>query len=61
MGGYYRVVVRGFGIYLFAGGHGHVTLRGSSVNPRADGTYSVDGGRFRSLPEGPAQRKIGGG
>ena len=43
IGGCYRVVVRGFGVYLFAGGHGHVTLRGSSVNPRADGWYSVDG------------------
>ena len=24
IGGFYRVVVRGFGVYLFAGGHGHV-------------------------------------
>jgi hypothetical protein len=61
MGGRYRVVVRGSGVYLFAGGHGHVTLRGSSVNPRADGTYSVNGGTFRSLPQGSVQRKIGGG
>ena len=61
MGGFYRVVVRGFGIYLFAGGHGHVTLRGSSVNLRADGQYSVDGSKFRSLPQAPLQRKIGGG
>src|SRR4051794_4190691 len=61
MGAFYRVVVRGSGIYLFAGGHGHVTLRGSSVNRRADGTYSVNGGAFRSLPEGPLQRKIGRG
>jgi len=60
MGGFYRVVVRGSGVYLFAGGHGHVTLRGSSVNPRADGSYSVDASRFRSLPQGPVQRKIGG-
>jgi hypothetical protein len=61
IGGFYRVVVRGFGVYLFAGGHGHVTFRGSSVNPRADGTYSVNGGAFRSLPEGPVPRKIGRG
>src|SRR5512133_386403 len=39
MGGFYRVVVRGSGVYLFAGGHGHVTFRGSSVNPGADGEY----------------------
>jgi hypothetical protein len=61
MGGRYRVVVRGFGVYLFAGGHGHVKFRGSSVNPRADGWYSVDASKFRSLPQGPVERKIGGG
>jgi hypothetical protein len=59
MGGYYRVVVRGSGVYLFAGGHGHVAFRGSSVNPGADGTYSVNAGKFRSLPQGPVQLKIG--
>jgi len=61
MGGFYRVVVRGSGVYLFAGGHGNVTLRGSSVYPRADGTYSVDGRRFRSLPAQPLKRKIARG
>jgi len=61
MGGYYRVVVRGSGIYLFAGGHGNVTLQGSSFAPRADGTYSVDGRRFRSLPTRMLNRKIGRG
>jgi hypothetical protein len=61
MGGFYRVVVRGSGIYLFAGGHGHVALRGSSHYPLADGTYSVSGGRFRSLPARLVTRKIGGG
>ena len=59
MGGAYRVVVRGSGVYLFAGGHGTVTLEGSSVYPRSDGAYSVDGRRFRSLPAEPLQRKIG--
>jgi hypothetical protein len=61
MGGSYRVVVRGSGVYLFAGGQGHVTFRGSSVNRRADGSYSVNGATFRSLPQGPVQRKLGGG
>lgn len=62
VGGYYRVVVRGSGIYLFAGGtQGHVTLRGSSYNPRADGTFSVNGGIFRSMPTRPLTRKLGGG
>jgi hypothetical protein len=61
MGGRYRVVVRGSGVYLFAGGHGHVTFRGSSVNRRRDGWYSVTGSAFRSLPQGPVLRKIGRG
>jgi hypothetical protein len=60
-GGLYRVVVRGSGVYLFAGGQGHVTVQGSSVYPHADGKYSVDGGAWRSLPKKPVTRKIGGG
>jgi hypothetical protein len=60
-GGLYRVVVRGSGVYLFAGGQGHVTVQGSSVYKRDDGKYSVDGAPFRSLPERPVTRKIGGG
>jgi hypothetical protein len=58
-GGTYRVVVRGSGVYLFAGGEGNVTLRGSSVYPGADGTYSVDGRTPRSLPANPLKRKLG--
>jgi hypothetical protein len=61
MGGFYRVVVRGSGVYLFAGGQGHVTLQGSSHYPRHDGEFSVSGGRFRSLPEKPLTRQIGRG
>jgi hypothetical protein len=60
MGGRYHVVIRGTGVYLFAGGKGSVKLQGSSY-VRADGTYSVDGGRPRSLPKRLAKRKIGGG
>jgi hypothetical protein len=59
-GGFYRVVVRGSGVYLFAGGHGHVTL-GGSVYRHFDGRYSVNGGPFRSLPEKPVTRQIRGG
>jgi hypothetical protein len=66
MGGTYRVVVRGSGVYLFAGGQCqhvkcHVKLQGSSHYPLHDGEYSVDGGRFRSLPEKPLTRQIGRG
>jgi hypothetical protein len=61
MGGAYRVVVRGAGVYLFAGGHGSVLLHGSSVYPGSDGAYSVDGRPFRSLPPRPLTHTIGGG
>jgi hypothetical protein len=60
-GGYYRVVVRGSGVYLFVGGSGNVTLHGSSFQPRQDGTYSIDGGRFRTLPTRSVTRQIGRG
>jgi hypothetical protein len=61
IGGYYRVVVRGAGIYLFAGGHGSVTLHGSTTYPGADGTYSIGGRRFLSLPKLSLTRSIGRG
>lgn len=54
----YLVVVRGSGVYLFAGGHGHVTLRGSSYQ-RKHGRYVVDGGRWRPLPTKAVKRRIG--
>jgi Ca2+-binding RTX toxin-like protein len=60
MGGFYRVVVRGAGVYLFAGGKGNVTLQGSSVNRRTDGVYALNGGAFRSLPTTPLARPLRG-
>ena len=60
MGGRYHVVIRGTGVYLFAGGQGSVKLQGSSY-VRPDGKYSVNGGRSRSLPTRLVKRKIGGG
>jgi hypothetical protein len=59
MGGSYRIVVRGAGIYLFAGGKGLVRLEGSRFNPNQDGRYSVNGRTFRSLPKTRVSRKIG--
>ncbi|HEU5477398.1 MAG TPA: hypothetical protein VFU64_06160 [Gaiellaceae bacterium] len=59
--GAYRVVVRGAGVYLFAGGNGTVTLQGSSVYPNSDGTYAIDGRSFRSLPKGKLKYAIGRG
>ncbi len=60
MGGLYRVVIRGTGVYLFAGGRGWVRVQGSSY-VRSDGRYSVNGGRARSLPKRPIKRTIGRG
>ena len=60
-GGLYRVVVRGAGLYVFAGGRGTVKLQGSLANPRTDGWYSVDAGRWRSMPTKSVTRGIGRG
>lgn len=60
-GGYYRMVVRGSGIYLYVGGQGHVELHGSSFNQKSDGTYSIDGRAFRSLPPQPMTYQLGQG
>jgi len=61
IGGAYRVVIRGSGVSLFAGGHGSVTLQGSSLYRTKDGHYAIDGGAFRSLPALPAMFKFGRG
>jgi hypothetical protein len=61
LGDYFRVVVRGSGIYLFAGGQGRVKLHGSSLDPGGDGTYSIGGAAFRSLPAHVLKRRIGRG
>lgn len=60
-GGFYRVVVRGSGVYIFAGGHGKVWLQGSSNNRQPDGTYSVNGSAFRSMPTHQVKRQFGRG
>ena len=56
--GTYKVVIWGSGVYVFAGGHGNVTLTGSSDTPRSDGSYSLNGGDFVSVPL-QAQKTIG--
>jgi hypothetical protein len=61
IGGAYRVVVRGSGVYIFAGGQGSVTLRGSSVYPNSDGRYSIDDAPWSSLPTQRLRFRIGGG
>jgi hypothetical protein len=58
VGGSWLVVVYGSGISLYAGGIGSVSLHGSVFAPRADGRYSFNGGRFRSLPPGVVEGKL---
>lgn len=60
VGGVLRVVVHGFGVYLFAGGGGNAILQGSSVSPSHDGSYALDGGSFHSLPAHPRKLRVGG-
>jgi hypothetical protein len=59
VGGFYRVVIRGTGVYLFAGGiRGTVALQGSSIYKNHDGTYSINGSRPLSLPAQRLMRTI---
>lgn len=58
VGGVWRVVVYGAGVSLYAGGALRVTLHGSVAYPSADGEYSIDGGRFVSLPSGLVTRRF---
>jgi hypothetical protein len=49
--GTYRVVIWGSGVYLFASGdQGQVWFTGNADATTSDGTYSLDGGDWRSLP-----------
>lgn len=59
VGGVWRIVVSGAGVALYAGGEGLAHLHGSVAFPRGDGTYSIDGGRFVSLPSGVVTRRLG--
>ena len=59
VGGVWRVVVRGSGVSLFAGGEGKVSLHGSVVYPGNDGEYSIDDGQFASLPSGIVKTRLG--
>ncbi len=48
VGGTYKIVIWGSGVYVFAGGQGRVWLTGQTSG--YDGQYSLNGGDFRSLP-----------
>ncbi len=60
VGGFWRVVVYGAGVSLYAGGLGRVRLHGSVDYPGSDGVYSFNGGKFASLPSGVVARTLGG-
>ena len=53
IGGNYRITINGSGIFLSAVGHGYATLNGAGDRPDIgpDGTYSVNDGPFKSLPD----------
>ena len=59
VGGVWRVVIYGAGVSTYAGGEGRVSLHGSVSYPGTDGEYSIDGGRFVSLPSGVLTRRLG--
>jgi hypothetical protein len=58
VGGTYKVVIWGSGVYVFAGGQGTVTLSGSADSPSTDGQFSLNGGEFLSIPF-QAEKTIG--
>jgi hypothetical protein len=53
IGGKYKLLVRGSGIFLSVVGRGVVTLDGSGDNPdvERDGVYSLNDQPYRSLPD----------
>jgi hypothetical protein len=50
VGGTYTILIYGSGIDVVALGTGTVALTGLVDNPSADGTFSLDGSDFHSLP-----------
>ena len=50
VGGTYRITIWGSDVDLSAVGHGYVWLTGLSDPTTGDGTYSLNGAAFRSLP-----------
>jgi len=55
IGGNYRIVISGSGIFLSAVGHGYTTINGAGNDPDIagtfDGTYSLNDGPYKSLPD----------
>jgi hypothetical protein len=57
IGGKYLITLKGSGIFLSAVGHGYATLNGAGDDPNIpgsfDGTYSLNDGPYKSLPDEP--------
>jgi hypothetical protein len=55
IGGKYKIAINGAAIYLSAVGHGYAILNGDGDDPdvASDGTYSLNDGPYRSLPDQP--------
>jgi hypothetical protein len=52
IGGKYLITLKGSGIFLSAVGHGYATLNGAGdAGVDFDGTYSVNDGPYKSLPD----------
>jgi hypothetical protein len=53
IGGRYQISIKGAAIYLSAVGHGYAVLNGAGDDPEvaSDGTYSLNDGPFKSLPD----------
>ncbi|HLY94004.1 MAG TPA: hypothetical protein VKP14_04070 [Gaiellaceae bacterium] len=51
----YAITVYGSGVYLLAIGQGKAILSGSPSDPLDDGSYSLNGGDFHSLPGVPSK------
>ncbi len=55
IGGKYLITLKGSGIFLSAVGQGYATLNGAGDDPNIpgtfDGTYSVNDGPYKSLPD----------
>jgi hypothetical protein len=59
VGDTYRITIYGSGVGLVASGSGNAIVTGSPDVPTRDGSYSLNGNDFRSLPATPTKLQIG--
>jgi hypothetical protein len=53
IGGKYQILIKGTGSYLSAVGYGYAVMNGAGDDPNviSDGTYSLNDGPYKSLPD----------